>query len=109
MGSGLGAASTMLWTRCGWAHAEAGELDTRCRRAGLFRQPVPPVAGQVRRASCCRPEDTAPDPEVAEGGSIRGRGVVEDGRRDSTRISSLTAAGEHRPTLRIRPMGQALA
>ena len=91
----------------GGADAEEGELDTRCRCSGLFRQPVPPVAGQVRRASCCRPEDTAPDPEVAEGGSIRGRGVVEDGSRDSTRISSLTAAGEHLPTLRIRPLALA--
>ncbi len=89
----------------GRAHAEEGELDSRCRRSWLFRQPVPPVAGQVRRASGRRSEDTAPDPEVVEGGSIRGRRVVEDGSGDSTRISSLTAAGEHLPALRYSTCG----
>jgi RNA-directed DNA polymerase len=54
-------------------------------------------------------EDTAPDPEMAEGGSVRGREVVEDGGRDPTRGSSLTAAGEHLPALRLRSVGQVLA
>ena len=40
---------------------------------------------QVHRAPRRRPKDAAPDPEVAEGGSVRGREVVEDGGRDPAR------------------------
>ena len=50
-----------------------------------------------------------PDPEMAEGGGVRGREVVEDGGRDSAGGGGLAAAGEHLPALRLRSMGQALA
>src|ERR1035437_821767 len=56
-----------------------------------------------------RPEDSAPSPKVAAGGSLRGGGMVEDGSRDPTRISSIAATGQHLPALRIRSVGQALA
>ena len=90
-------------------HAEEGELDSRCRRSGLFRQFVARMAGQVHRASHRRPKDSAPDPEMAEGGGVRGREVVEDGSRDPARGSSLTAAGQHLPALCLRSVGQTLA
>jgi RNA-directed DNA polymerase len=38
-------------------------------------------------------------------GSLRGRGMVEDGSRNPTRIGSLTAAGQHLPALRFRSVG----
>ena len=50
-------------------------LDADIR--GFFDKLVARMAGQVHRASRRRPEDSAPDPEVAEGRSLRGRGMVE--------------------------------
>jgi hypothetical protein len=47
--------------------------------------------------------------QMAEGGSIRGRELVEDRGRDSARSGDLAAAGEHLSALRLRSMGQALA
>src|SRR2546421_4887795 len=43
------------------------------------------------------------------GQALRGRGMGEDGSRDSARGSGLATAGEHLPALRLRPVGQALA
>src|ERR1700728_1300873 len=57
----------------------------------------------------CRPKDTAPDPEMAMGGGVRGREVVEDGSRHPTRGGSLTAAGKHLPALCLRSVRPALA
>src|ERR1700728_6412 len=57
----------------------------------------------------CRPKDTAPDPEMAMGGGVRGREVVEDGSRHPTRGGSLTAAGKHLPALWLRSERPALA
>lgn len=39
---------------------------------------------EVCRASRCRPKGITPDPKMAEGGSIRGRELVEDRGRDSS-------------------------
>jgi RNA-directed DNA polymerase len=75
----------------------------------IFRQFVARADGQVRRAPHLRPKSSAPYPEMAEGGSIRGREVVEDGGRNPARGSGFTAAGEHLPALCLRFVGQALA
>src|SRR5882762_7967838 len=40
------------------------------------------MAGQIHRAPHRRPKDTAPDPEMVEGGGVRGREVVEDRSRN---------------------------
>ena len=53
--------------------------------------------------------DAAPDPEMAEGGSVGGRAVVGDGGRDAARGSGLAAAGKHLPALCLRSVGQAVA
>src|ERR1700745_2009182 len=98
MGSDLGAAS-MHGCAVGRDHAEEGELDSRCRRSGLFRQFVARMAGQVHRAPHRRPKGTAPDPEMVEGRGVRGREVVEDRGRDPARGSGFTAAGQHLPAL----------
>src|SRR5437879_5889427 len=68
-------------------HSEESELDSRCLHSWLFRSLIARMAGQVRRASHRRPKDTSPDSEMAEGGRVRGREVVEDGSRDSARGS----------------------
>src|SRR5215510_5523527 len=60
------------------------------------------MAGQIYRAPHRRPKDAAPDPEMAEGGGVRGREVVEDGGRNPTRGSGLTATGKHLPALCLR-------
>ena len=51
----------------------------------------------------------SPDSEMAEGGGVRGREVVEGGSRRPARGSSLTAAGKYLPTLCLRSVGSALA
>jgi RNA-directed DNA polymerase len=60
-------------------------LDADIR--GFFRSFIARMAGQVHRAPHRRPKDTSPDSEMVEGGSIRGREVVEDGSWDSARGS----------------------
>ena len=45
-------------------------------------------------------EDTSPDPEVVEGGSIRGWEMVEDGSGDSAGLGDFAAARECVPALR---------
>ena len=78
MGSGLVAASIdaldALWV--GMRKKVNWILDVDIQ--GLFRPCLSRMAGQVHRAPHRRPPDNPPDPEMAEGGGIGGREVVED-------------------------------
>src|SRR5262249_17428074 len=56
-----------------------------------------------------RPTGPPPDPEMAQGRSLRGRPVVKDGGRDTSRRGGFTAARERVPALRLRPVGPAVA
>src|ERR1700682_6602364 len=56
-----------------------------------------------------RPAHSAPNPEMAEGGSVRGRPMVGDEARHSAGGGGLTAACERLPALRVRPVGRSLA
>ena len=93
----------------GGDHAEEGELGARCRHSRVLRQHEPRMDDEVRRAPRCRPKGTTPDPKMAEGGSIRGRELVEDRDRDSAGSGDLAATGECLPALCFRLMGSALA
>src|SRR5258708_4466130 len=63
----------------------------------------------VRPAPCGRPAHSAPEPEMAEGGSVGGRPVVGDEGRYSAGRGGLTAACERLPALRLRSVGRSLA
>ena len=61
---------------------------------GFFDTICHGMAGQVPRAPDRRPKDPPPDPEMAEGGRVRGRSVVEDGSGHAARGGGFTAARE---------------
>ena len=56
-----------------------------------------------------RSTDTAPDPQVAEGGSVRRRAMVADHGRDTAGFGDFTAPCERVPALRLRPLGKPMA
>ena len=64
---------------------------------------------EVCRAPDCRPTGAPADSEVAAGGSLGGRDVVEDGGGDAARGGDFAVAGEYVPALRLRPLGPAVA
>ena len=53
--------------------------------------------------------DTAPDPEMADGGSVRRRPMVADDRRYTPGLGDFTAPCERIPALRLRPVGEPMA
>src|SRR5262249_45892340 len=54
-------------------------------------------------------EGAPPGPEMAQGRGVRGRPMVEDGGRDTSRRGGFTVARERVPALRLRPVGPAVA
>src|SRR5262249_56001956 len=67
------------------------------------------MAPEVPRAPDRRPEDTPPDPAMAQGGRVRGRPVDEDRGRDAARCGGFTPPGERVPAPCLRPVGPAVA
>src|SRR5438034_462276 len=65
--------------------------------------------GQVSPASHRGPTDPPPGQEMAEGRSTRGWSVVGNEKGDSARLGDFTAALQRLLTLRLRPLGPALA
>jgi len=82
-------------------------LDADIR--GFFRQFVARMGNQVCRASRGRSPDTSLDPEMAEGGHIRGWPMVGIKGRYSARGSGFPTARQRVPALCVRPMGRSLA
>lgn len=85
--------------------AEAGELDSGRGHSRLFRPDEPRMDDAICPTPGRRPADSAPDPEVVEGGSKRGRRVVGDEGRDSARSGDFAATGQRVPALRLRVCG----
>src|SRR5438874_11720121 len=65
--------------------------------------------GQVSPASDRGPTDPPPGQEMAEGRRTRGWSVVGNEKGDSARLGDFTAALQRLLTLRLRPLGTALA
>src|SRR5437016_5127499 len=65
--------------------------------------------GQVSPASDRGPTDPPPGQEMAEGRRTRGWSVVGNEKGDSARLGDFTAALQRLLTLRLRPLGPALA
>ena len=75
----------------------------------FFTEPRPVVACEVPRASDRGQEGPAADPEMAQGRSHRGRGMVEDGGGDGAGGIGIAVALERLPSLRVRPVGRPVA
>src|SRR5213596_369181 len=93
-------ATGILRRKVGWV------LDADIR--GLRRH-RPRLAAAVARAPDRGQAPCAPDPQVAEGGSDRERGMVGDAGRNGARSIGLAAARKRLPPLRVRPVGRPMA
>src|SRR5712692_9575057 len=80
---------------------EKSELGARSGHQRLFRWDFPRMAGEVHRASGCRPARRAADPEMAESRRAGGWETDTRGGRDAPGRKCLAAFGERLSSLRI--------
>src|SRR6266513_926056 len=90
-------------------HVEEGELGAGCGHPGLLWFFFARMDSQVSPASDRGSTDPPPDQEMAEGRRTRGWRVVGYGEGDTARFGDFAVACQCLPTLRLRPLGTALA
>ena len=80
---------------------EKSELGARSGHQRLLRWAFPRMAGEVHRASGCRPARHTAHPEMAESRRAGGWEMDTDGGRDAARRQCVAAFGEPLPSLCI--------